>query len=322
MSMLSSLIAAMASTFFVGAAVAADIQSRRVTFENEGVTLVGTLYLPADYRPAEKRPGVLATGAWTSIKEQMSGLYAREMAERGYVALAFDFRGWGESGGTIRFKEDPASKTSDIVAAGRFMASLPEVDAGKIAGLGICASAGYMAQAASSNANFASVALIAPWLHNARIVEQVYGGPPGVAALIATSQEAEAAEHEGRPRVIVAASMIDQTSLMYQIPYYTQSNRGLIPAYDNKFNLASWEPWLTYDSVAVGAQLDKPTLVVHSEAAAIPQGARAFLALLEHDKSEVWLEDVTQFDFYDKPEDVTRAADAAAAHFDRINNGS
>lgn len=109
---------------------------------------------------------------------------------------------------------------------------------------------------------------------------------------------------------------------MYQIPYYTESNRGLIPAYDNKFNLASWEPWLTYDSVAIGAQLDKPTLIVHSEAAAIPQGAHAFFALLEGDRSELWLDDVAQFDFYDKPESVTRAADAAAAHFNRINSGS
>lgn len=182
MSVLSSFIAAAASMLFAGAALAAEVQTRKVSFDNEGVALIGTLYLPADYRPGEKRPGVLVTGAWTSVKEQMSGLYAREMAERGYVSLAFDFRGWGESGGTARFKEDPAAKTSDIVAAGRFMASLPDVDAVKISGLGICASAGYMAQAASTNANFASVALVAPWLHDARIVEQVYGGPEGVAA--------------------------------------------------------------------------------------------------------------------------------------------
>lgn len=322
MSMLSSFVVMAASMLFAGAALASDVQTRQVTFENEGVTLAGTLYLPADYQPGEKRPAVLVTGAWTSIKEQMSGLYAREMAERGYAALAFDFRGWGESGGPVRFKEDPAAKTSDIVAAGRFMASLPEVDQAKIAGLGICASAGYMAQAASGNASFASVALVAPWLHDARIVEQVYGGPEGVAALVATSQEAEAAERDGRPQVIVAASRTDQTSLMYQIPYYTESNRGLIPAYDNKFNLASWEPWLTYDSVAIGAQLDKPALIVHSEAAAVPQGAHAFFALLKGQKSELWLEDVAQFDFYDKSEDVKRAADAAAAHFNRINSGS
>ncbi|CDZ36170.1 Alpha/beta hydrolase family protein [Neorhizobium galegae bv. officinalis] len=315
--------AAAVSTFCISVmgstAIAEDIQTRRVSFENRGATLAGTLYLPPDYQPGERRPGVVVSGAWTSIKEQMSGLYAREMAERGFAALAFDHRGWGQSGGETRFKEDPAEKTSDIAAAAAFMATLPEVDAVNINGLGICASAGYMAAAATGNANFAAVALVAPWLHNRQIVEQVYGGREGVSKLIATSREAETSEGRGQPRTITAASMTDQTSLMYQIPYYTEADRGLIPQYDNRFNLASWEPWLTYDSVSLGAKLDKPTLIVHSEGAAVLQGAHAFYALLPGEKSELWLDDVSQFDFYDRPEPVTIAADAAAAHFTRAN---
>jgi hypothetical protein len=314
--------AAAVSTFFIAvmgsAAIAEDIQTRRVSFENRGATLAGTLYLPRDYQPGERRPGVVVSGAWTSIKEQMSGLYAREMAERGFAALAFDHRGWGQSGGEIRFKEDPAEKTSDIAAAAAFMATLPEVDAVNINGLGICASAGYMAAAATGNANFAAVALIAPWLHNRQIVEHVYGGREGVSKLIATSREAETSEDRGQPRTITAASMTDQASLMYRIPYYTEADRGLVPQYDNRFNLASWEPWLTYDSVSLGAKLDKPTLIVHSEGAAVPQGAHAFYALLPGEKSELWLNGISQFDFYDRSEPVTIAADAAAAHFTRV----
>ncbi|WJR68411.1 alpha/beta fold hydrolase [Neorhizobium sp. CSC1952] len=310
---LSTFCAAMMTS----AAFAADIQTRKVSVENEGATLAGTLYLPADYRPGEKRPGVVVAGAWTSIKEQMSGLYAREMAGRGFAALAFDYRGWGKSGGEPRFREDPAAKTGDIAAAAAFMTALPEVDGTQVHGLGICASAGYMAAAATSNANFASVALVAPWLHNRQIVEQVYGGPDGVARLIATSREAEDAERQGRPQIITAASTTDQTSLMYRIPYYTEADRGLIPQYDNRFNLASWEPWLTYDSVSLGAKLDKPVLMVHSEAAAVPQGAHAFYALLPGEKSELWLDGVSQFDFYDRPEPVKIAAEAVAAHFSR-----
>ncbi|WP_245437317.1 nuclear transport factor 2 family protein [Neorhizobium tomejilense] len=314
--------AAAVSTFCIAvmgsAAIAEDIQTRSVSFENRGATLAGTLYLPPDYRSGERRPGVVVSGAWTSIKEQMSGLYAREMAERGFAALAFDHRGWGQSGGEIRFKEDPAEKTRDIAAAAAFMATLPEVDAVNINGLGICASAGYMAAAATGNANFAAVALVAPWLHNRQIVEQVYGGREGVSKLIATSREAETSEGRGQPRTITAASMTDQASLMYQVPYYTETDRGLIPQYDNRFNLASWEPWLTYDSVSLGAKLDKPTLIVHSEGAAVPQGAHAFYALLPGEKSELWLNDISQFDFYDRPEPVTIAADAAATHFTRI----
>ncbi|MCJ9668947.1 MULTISPECIES: alpha/beta hydrolase [unclassified Neorhizobium] len=238
--------AAAFSTFCVAmmtsAALAEDIQTRSVSFENQGAALAGTLYLPPDYRAGEKRPGVVVSGAWTSIKEQMAGRYAREMADRGFAALAFDHRGWGQSGGEIRFKEDPAEKTGDIAAAAAFMATLPEVDATNINGLGICASAGYMAAAATDNGNFAAVALVAPWLHNQQIVEQVYGGQEGVSKLIATSREAVISERRGEPRIITAASTTDKGSLMYQVPYYTETDRGLIPEYDNRFNLASWEP--------------------------------------------------------------------------------
>ncbi len=95
-------------------AFAADIQTRQISFENAGATLVGTLYLPTDHEPGESHPGVVVTGAWTSVKEQMSGLYAREMASRGFTALAFDFRGWGSSADIsvsrkIRLRRRPTS---------------------------------------------------------------------------------------------------------------------------------------------------------------------------------------------------------------------
>ena len=308
-------LSAFCAAMMASSAIAADIQIRRVSFESHGAILAGTLYLPFDHQPGRKHPGVVVTGAWTSIKEQMSGRYAREMAERGFAALAFDFRGWGQSGGEIRFKEDPAAKTEDIAAAGRFMITLPEVEQARLNGFGICASAGYMVEGVTGNADFTAVALVAPWLHNKVIVEQIYGGPEGVAKLIATSRGAASAEQEGRPQIVTAASTTDATSLMYQVPYYTEPGRGLIPQYDNRFNLASWEPWLTYDSIALGARLDKPVVMVHSEAAAVPQGAHAFYRLLTGEKSQLWLEGVSQFDFYDRADPVAVATDAAAAHF-------
>ncbi|WP_245425660.1 alpha/beta hydrolase [Rhizobium sp. H4] len=138
-------LAAILATVAATTVSAAEVASRKVTFPSNGETIVGTLYVPSDTAADTRRPGVIVAGAWTSIKEQMSGLYAKEMAERGFVALAFDYRGWGESSGTIRFKEDPAMKTADIIAAADFLSTLSEVDPDAINGLGICASAGYMA---------------------------------------------------------------------------------------------------------------------------------------------------------------------------------
>lgn len=286
------------------------VVQRRVSFDSNGITLRGVLYLPEQGNGP--LPGAVVAGAWTTVKEQMAGTYARELAARGFAALAFDFTGWGESAGDIRFKEDPAVKTADIMAAAKFMTTLPEVDANNISGVGICASSGYMAAATADSPELRKLALVAAWLHTPQTAERIYGGPDNVAGLIKTSREAEKSD---RQQFIAAASETDASSLMYQAPYYTEEGRGLIQAYDNKFNLSSWEPWLTYDGQKSADRLSKPTLIVCSEAAALPAGAHAFAERTKAPVTELWLEDVNQFDFYDRQDVVEQSANAIADFF-------
>ncbi len=283
-----------------------------VTFESQGQTLAGNLYLPDGYTNGQKLPGVVVTGAWTTVKEQMAGTYAAEMADRGYIALVFDFRGWGQSPDAIQYLENPKRKTEDIQAAVDYLATRPEVEASRIGGLGICASSGYMSDAALANPHIKSLALVAPWLHDAAIVNVVYGGEEGVKSLLQVSREAA---QSPEPIILEAASMTNDKAVMYQAPYYTETDRGLIAAYDNKFNAASWEGWLTYDALQTADHLKKPTLLVHSEAAAIPQGAREYARRMGSTVTALWLDNVSQFDFYDAPSPITTASDAVAAHF-------
>ncbi|MBL0924003.1 MAG: alpha/beta hydrolase [Sphingomonadaceae bacterium] len=286
--------------------------SKRVVFENNGSRLVGDLYLPDGYKAGDKLPAIVVSGAWTTVKEQMAGRYAAEMADRGFAALAFDFTGWGQSEGPVRQLESPAIKTADIIAAAQYLTTRPEIDPNRIGALGICASAGYAVGAADQSPYIKSVALVAPWLHDRAIVDTVYGGQAGVAKLIAVGREAAAS---AAPRTIMAASTSDSNALMFQAPYYTERDRGLIPEYVNQFNLASWEPWLTYDALALAPRFSKPFAMVHSEAAAIPEGAKRFYAALTSTKSQLWLDNIGQFDFYDRDAPVTAASDFVAAHF-------
>ncbi len=285
---------------------------KHVTFKSQGQTLAGNLYLPDRYRDNQKLPGVIVTGAWTTVKEQMAGTYAAEMADRGYAALTFDFRGWGQSPDTIQYLENPKRKIEDIHAAVNYLATRPEVDATRLGGLGICASSGYMGDATLANTHIKSLALVAPWLHNADIVKVVYGGEEGVKRLIQVSRDAK---QSSQPVILEAASMTNDKAVMYQAPYYTETDRGLISEYDNKFNAASWEGWLTYDAIQTAEQLKKPTLLVHSEVAAIPQGAQEYARRMGSHVTELWLDDVSQFDFYDAPGPITAASDAVAEHF-------
>ncbi|WP_424976380.1 alpha/beta hydrolase [Dinoroseobacter sp. S124A] len=303
-----------AAALLASTAALAQVETRSVSFENEGAILSGTLYLPEGH-DGTALPAVVVTGAWTSVEEQMPRVYAEAMVARGFAAFTFDFRGWGKSGDlpdAQRFVESPDAKTSDIRAAFEVVATLPEVDATRINGLGICASAGYMIDAVAGNAGVQRIGLVAPWLQDAEIVEAVYGGSEGVAGLIALGRAAVAAGGE----VIPAAGPEGAEGVLMPIGgYYHEPERGAIPAYDNRWNNAGWEGWLTYHPADNPDRLTQPLAVVHSEAAAIPQGLRRFLDGFGGPATLQMLEEVTQFDFYDNPEDVRRAADTMAAHF-------
>ena len=124
-----------------------------------------------------------------------------------------------------------------------------------------------------------------------------------------------AAEAEGGQIIPAAGPEGAEGVLMPIGGYYYEADRGAIPEYDNRWDNASWEGWLTYSPVDSAESFDKPLAIVHSDAAAIPQGVRAFVGRIGGEATQRWLEDVTQFDFYDNPEDVRRAADTMAEHF-------
>lgn len=282
---------------------------KEVSFDSKGKSLKGDLYLPSDFKEGQKRPGVIITGAWTTVKEQMPKTYALKMVDKGYVVLTFDFRGWGESEGENRYLESPTRKSEDIVSAIQFFSNRPEVDSERVHGLGICASAGYMADAYVKSQELKSVALVAPWLHNRELVNQVYGGEQTVNNLIQVSRDAASKfQTTGELSYIQGASTTDESSLMYRMPYYTETDRGLIPEWDNKFNLASWEGWLTYDAVKVAEGLNKEILLVHSENAMIPAGAKEFVRRSNGNAKMIMLDGVSQFDFYDNDTHVSAAS--------------
>lgn len=286
--------------------------------------LAANLYLPANQNlsdSAEKAPLVIVTGAWTTVKEQMPAVYAKALSEQGYAALTFDFRGWGQSADATPYLEDPQRKTDDIRAVIAALttgngavnvAELNAVDTSRLYGIGVCASAGYMLDAVSGNAQVKAAAVVAPWLHNPTIATAIYGGEESAAGLLAAAESAAKADE---PVLMEAASTTNEGALMYQAPYYTEAGRGLIPEYDNQFNVASWTGWLNYDALAGAAAQDKPVLMVASNAMALPDGAKAYLEQASDNVTAVWLEDVTQFDFYDVAEHVATATKAVAQHF-------
>lgn len=293
--------------------VSQNIEPQAIELATSVGPLAANLYLPEG---VENPPVVVVTGAWTTVKEQMPAVYAEALAKKGYAAVTFDFRGWGESRheGTDEapYLEDPAIKTADIRAVIDAVTQLDGVDGSRLAGVGVCASSGYMLDAALGNDEVKAVAVVAPWLHDVPMATQIYGGPESVKNLLLAADQAT---QGSEPQVIEAASLTNKGSLMYQVPYYTEEDRGLIPEYDNKFNVASWTGWLNYDAQVSASKLQKPALLVASESMAIPAGAHQYLETAGDNVTSVWFDGYSQFDFYDKPEAVNNAVNAIDRHF-------
>ncbi len=104
---------------------------REVEFYSEGFKLCGDVYVPDDLAPGEKRAAVLLCHGYTGVKDLYLPDNARVLNSAGYVAMAFDYKGWGDSEGT-RSRLAPYSRVIDVQAAMTFLGLQPEVDAQRI----------------------------------------------------------------------------------------------------------------------------------------------------------------------------------------------
>lgn len=287
-----------------------------VTFDSAGAALKGHLYLPPNFDRKQKYPGVVVGGTWTSVKEQMSDRYAERLAQQGFVTLDYDFRNYGESEGTPRQYESPALKIEDNRHAITYLASLPFVDDARIGALGICASSGYMSGTVSTDDRVKSLVLVAPWLHNAELVRAIYGGEEGVQHRIALSQAAQKKfEAAGEIDYVPACDPNNPDAAMaFPLDFYQNPKRGGIPQWTNCFAVMSWQGWLEFDGISYASQIRVPTLIVESEGAAVPDGARQFYAALTAPKDIFWTEG-EQTDFYDQEPQVGKSVALAAMHF-------
>ena len=286
-----------------------------VVFPSGGVMLAGR-FVRSTTSLAARQIGVVVTGSWLTVKEQMPLLYARRLAATGYTAFVFDFAGFGDSGGEPRQTEIPSRKIEDIRAAADFLSTSSLVDAGRIGHVAICASAQYALHAIARGAGIAAFASVAGWFHDAATIAPFYGADEGVARRMGFAAQDVESYLRPQPRSLAPAYSPgdEHAGMHFELDYYANPSRGAVPAWKNEMAPMSWAHWLTFDGLSAAASIRTPTLMVHGPGCALPDNAKRVFDQLGGPKHMEWRSG-QQTDFYDRPECVDPAVTAIDAWF-------
>lgn len=191
------------------------VEQTAVRFTNRfGIELAGDLYQPKN--AIGQLPALVLTGPFGAVKEQSSGLYAQELASRGFVTLAFDPSYTGESGGTVRNVASPEMFTEDISAAVDFIGLLENVDRNRIGSLAICGLSGMALTAASVDKRIKAVGTSVMYDISRSVSE-------GVGGMMTEEQRQEFLDYLAEQRWQAAESK--QTTTGPHEPFFTPDNQ-------------------------------------------------------------------------------------------------
>lgn len=137
------------------------VTRKSVSYKNRfGIQIAADLYLPKDIEESKKYSSIIIGAPYGGVKEQGPGIYAQNMAERGFVALTFDPSYNGYSGGEPRHLSSPDVFVEDFSAAVDYVGTRPFVDRNKIGAIGMCGSGGFAISAAQVDKRIKAVATV------------------------------------------------------------------------------------------------------------------------------------------------------------------
>ncbi|WP_169252973.1 alpha/beta hydrolase [Brevibacterium sp. 'Marine'] len=125
-----------------------------------GTTLSAVINFPPEFDASKQYPAIVVSHPGGGVKEQTAGLYAGKLAEFGFVTVAYDASFQGASTGEPRQLENPHIRTEDVSAVVDYLTGLDYVDNERIGGMGICAGAGYTANAAINDPRIKAVGTV------------------------------------------------------------------------------------------------------------------------------------------------------------------
>jgi uncharacterized protein len=233
-----------------------------ITFASDGIDLVGHLRV-SDGDVAS--PGIVLTGPFTGVKEQVTGIYASRLADQGFATLALDHRNFGESGGIPRQHEDAGGKLADLRDALSELAVHPRVDASRLAVVGICLGGGYALRFAATDPRVAACAVVAGCFNDPAAFRAGMGAEGYRETLRDLAEVATQERRTGEISYLAAVAPSGEAAMPGDEPYeYYGTERAAAPHWENRVTRRSIHTLLTFDAASWAERLPPtPLLVVH-----------------------------------------------------------
>ncbi|MFC4763542.1 alpha/beta hydrolase [Dyella koreensis] len=312
--------------------------SEKITFPSHGDDVVGVLYRPRGEGPF---PVVIVLGPYSFTKEQAPTQYATRLADEGFLALAFDPRTVGESGGMPRRLENPKMKNEDVVSALDHLLTRADVDPARVFLLGICQGGPEMLDIASYEDRVKGVACVTGYYRDRETdLFMISAGVTENPFDTATAPSAEQLEELLQARLERARDAkvrYESTGEVVYQPLVSPSlgdpikgsDAGLpgplvwswygpwtLKGWDNRYAIMSDLDHFDYTTVPGVANLKKPALIVHSDMCMNPAAARRhFESIPTSDKKLIWENGTNHFQYYEQPDVVDRTVGHATSWF-------
>ena len=286
------------------------VDHKKVTFINRyGITLAADMYKPK--RTTGKLPAIAVSGPFGAVKEQSSGLYAQQLAERGFITLAFDPSFTGESGGMPRRVASPDINTEDFSAAVDYLMNSEDVDTGKVGILGICGWGGIAIQAAINDPRIK--ATVASTMYDmTRVNANGYFDSENSAGQRNAKRAAMAAQrtvdfHSGeykRAGGVIDPLPEDAPQFVKDYYAYYKTPRGYHVRSGNStdgWNVTSNLPFMNFKFFEYADELENAVLIVHGDKAhSYYFGKDTFAKLKGDNKQMLTIKGANHCDLYDQ----------------------
>ena len=290
---------------------------------NKTIAMSAVVNFPEGFDQTRVYPAIVVSHPGGGVKEQTAGTYARKLAAQGFVTIAYDASYQGESGGEPRQLENPYIRTEDVSAVIDYLTTLPYVDKDRIGAMGICAGAGYTANAAIQDRRIKAVGTVSAvnigsmfrngWENNVKSIDAL--------PLIEAGSNARTSDAGGAPVATMPLAPLTEKDApneeLRQAWEYYHTARAQCASAPGFATLRSLNQIITYDAYHMAeVYLTQPLQIVAGSAAGSKwMSDDLFDRAASEDKSFHIVEGANHMDLYDGRKFVDEAVAVLAPFF-------